>query len=205
VTGNRGPVLPRPPRHRRPFPCQAGDEAGEPSLEVCTHRSLTRFASSMISRHSTVLWRLLGCTGHEPLLPLCGRGRLLRSLWPPFAAAMIGAADSGLSRPWFFFFFLSPRATAPEPPVWATPVYGAKCHARPSVALAHLSARAKSVVTVSTSCVANFNNIFSSHTPWRKAVMMEASMIRGIVPRTLVKREMDARRVSPSSCLTAWR
>jgi hypothetical protein len=28
------------------------------------------------------------------------------------------------------------------------------------VALAHLSARAKSVETVSTSCVANFSNIF---------------------------------------------
>jgi hypothetical protein len=41
--------------------------------------------------------------------------------------------------------------------------------------------------------------------PWRKAVMMEASEIRGIVPRTLVKREMKARRVSPGSCLTAWR
>jgi hypothetical protein len=73
------------------------------------------------------------------------------------------------------------------------------------VALAHLSARAKSVVTVSTSCVANFSNIFSSRTPWRKAVMMEASEIRGIVPRTLVKREINARRVSPGSCLTAWR
>jgi hypothetical protein len=33
------------------------------------------------------------------------------------------------------------------------------------VALAHLSARAKSVVTVSTSCVANFSSIFSSRTP----------------------------------------
>jgi hypothetical protein len=31
----------------------------------------------MISRHSEALWRLLGCTGHEPLLPPCGRGRLL--------------------------------------------------------------------------------------------------------------------------------
>jgi hypothetical protein len=39
-----------------------------------------------------------------------------------------------------------------------------RCYARPSVALAHLSARAKSVVTVSTSCVANFSNIFH-HVP----------------------------------------
>jgi hypothetical protein len=59
-----------------------------------------------------------------------------------------------------------------------------------------LSARAKSVETVSTSCMANFSNIFSLGTPWRKAVMMEASEIRGIVPRTLVKREINARRVS---------
>jgi hypothetical protein len=36
----------------------------------------------MISRHSAVLWRPLGCTGYEPLLPLCGRGRLLRSPRP---------------------------------------------------------------------------------------------------------------------------
>jgi hypothetical protein len=36
-------------------------------------------------------------------------------------------------------------------------------------------------------------------------VIMEASEIRGIVPHTLVKREMKARRVSPGSCLTAWR
>jgi hypothetical protein len=84
-------------------------------------------------------------------------------------------------------------------------VCGAECHARPSAALAHLSARAKSVVTVSTSCVANFSSIFSSRTPWRKAVMMEASEIRGIVPRTLVKREIKAQRVSPGSYLTAWR
>jgi hypothetical protein len=73
--------------------------------EVCSCRSLTRFASSMISRQSATLWRLLGCIGHEPLLPLCGRGRLLRSLRPPVAAATIGAADCGFSWPRFFFFF----------------------------------------------------------------------------------------------------
>jgi hypothetical protein len=89
--------------------------------------------------------------------------------------------------------------TAHEPPVRVTPVCGVECHAQPSVALAHLSARAKSVVTVSTSCVANFSNIFLSRTPCRKAVIMEASKMRGIVPRTLVKREMKARRVSPGS------
>jgi hypothetical protein len=59
------------------------------------------------------------------------------------------------------------------------PACGAECQARPSVALAHLSARAKSKVTLSTSCVANFSSIFSSRTPWRKAVMMEASEVRG--------------------------
>jgi hypothetical protein len=36
---------------------------GEPSLEDCSRRSLTRFASLMISRHSEALWRLLGYTG----------------------------------------------------------------------------------------------------------------------------------------------
>jgi hypothetical protein len=75
----------------------------------------------------------------------------------------------------------------------------------PRAAVAHLSARAKSVGTVSTSCVANFSSIFSSRTPYRNVVMMEASEMRGIVPRTLVKREMNVRRVSPGSCLTAWR
>jgi hypothetical protein len=52
----------------------------------------------------------------------------------------------------------------PEPPDWAAPVCGAECHARPSAALEHLLARAKSVGTVSTSCVANFSNNFSSRT-----------------------------------------
>jgi hypothetical protein len=33
--------------------------------------------------------------------------------------------------------------------------------------------------------------------------MMEASKIRGMVPRTLVKREINFQRVSPGSCLTA--
>jgi hypothetical protein len=111
---------------------------------------------------------------------------------------------SGSRGPSSFSSFPS-RGMAPKPPDWAAPVCGAECHARPSAALAHLSARAKSVGTVSTSCVANFSSIFSSRTPWRKAVMIEASEIRGIVPRTLVKREMNLRRVSPGSCLTAWR
>jgi hypothetical protein len=105
----------------------------------------------------------------------------------------------------FFIFFLPSWGTVPEPPVWVTSIYGAECHARPSAALAHLLARAKSVVTVSTSCVANFSNIFSSRTPWRKAVMMEASEMRGIVPCTLVKKEMNVRRVSPGSYLNVWR
>jgi hypothetical protein len=138
---------------------------GELSLEDCSRRSLTCFARSMISRHSAALWRLLGCTGHEPLLPLYDRRRLLRSPWPPVAAATTRAVDRSFSWPRPFFFFLPSRGTAPEPPVWVTPVCGAECHARPSTALAHLSARAKSVETVSTSCVANLSNIFSSCTP----------------------------------------
>jgi hypothetical protein len=136
----------------------------ESSLEDCSRRSLTRFARSMISRHSACCGDRWGCTGHEPLLPLYGRGRLLRSPRPPVAAASTRAVDRGFSWPQPFFFLQS-RGTAPEPPIWATPVCGAECHARPLVALAHLSARAKSVVTVSTSCVANFSNIFSSRTP----------------------------------------
>jgi hypothetical protein len=161
----------------------------------------------MISQHSEALWRLLGCTGHDPLLSPCGRGRLLRSFRSPVTAATTGAADYGLSWPRFIFFFLllPPWVMAPEPPIWVTPVCGAECHARPSAALAHLSARAKSMVTVSTSCVASFSNIFSSRTPCQKAVIMEASKTRGIVPHTLVKRAMKTLRVSPGSCLTAWR
>jgi hypothetical protein len=146
-------------------------------LEDCSRRSPTRFMSFMISRHSAALWRLLGCTGHVPLLPPCGRGCLLRSFRPPVTAATTGAVACGFSWPRFFFFSLLSRATTLEPLVWATPVCGAECHARPSAALAHLSARAKSVVTVSTSCVANISNIFSLRTPWQKAVMMEASEI----------------------------
>jgi hypothetical protein len=77
-----------------------------PSLEVCSRRSLTRFASLMLSRHSVTLWILLGCTGHEPLLPPCGRGCLLRSFRPPVAAVKIGAADDVLSWSRFFLLFL---------------------------------------------------------------------------------------------------
>jgi hypothetical protein len=174
-------------------------------LEDCSRRSLTCFARSMISRHSTALWRPLGCTGHGPLLPFCSRGRLLRSPWPPVVAATTRAVDHDLWKLRSFFFSLPSRGTAPEPYDWATPVCGAECHAWPLVALAHLSARAKSVGTVSTSCVANVSSIFSSRTPCRNAVMMEASEMRGIVLHTLVKREMNVWRVSPGSCLTAWR
>jgi hypothetical protein len=40
-----------------------------------------------------------------------------------------------------------------------------ECHARPSAALAHLSAKANKVLTVSTWWVASFSSIFSSRTP----------------------------------------
>jgi hypothetical protein len=166
-----------------------------------------RFASFRISQHSEVLWRLLGWTGHDPLSFPCCRGRLprSRSSWPLAAAAATGAPDYDLSWPWFFFFLPPPWVAPPEPPILVTLVCGAECHARPSTALAHLSARVKSVVTVSTSCVTSFSNIFLSRTPCRKVVIIEASEMRGIVPCTLVKREMKARRVSPGSYLTAWR
>jgi hypothetical protein len=92
---------------------------GEPSFDDCSRRSLTRFASLMISRHSEALWRALGCTWHEPLLPPYGRGRLLRSPQPLVVAVTIGAADCGFSWPrfFFFFFFLPSWETAPVPPV----------------------------------------------------------------------------------------
>jgi hypothetical protein len=41
--------------------------------------------------------------------------------------------------------------------------------------------------------------------PCRKAVIIDASEIRGMVPRTLVKRDMKARRVSAGCRLTTWR
>src|SRR6185369_8251200 len=123
---------------------------GEPSLEDCSRRPLTRFASFWISRQSAALWRAVGCTGHEPLLPPCGRGRLPCAFWPPAAAVATGAPGCGSPRFRFlFFFFLPPPwVVAPEPPALASPSWGAECHARPSVAMAHLSAREKSVVTL---------------------------------------------------------
>ena len=45
------------------------------------------------------------------------------------------------------------------------------------------------MVTLSTSCVASFSSIFSSHTPCPKVVIIDASEIRGMVPRTLVRDE----------------
>jgi hypothetical protein len=91
-----------------------------------------------------------------------------------------GAPDCSLSWSWFFFL-PPPWVVAPEPPIRVTPVCGAECHAQPLAALAHLSARVKSVVTVSTSCVASFSNIFLSRTPCRKAVIIEASEMRDMV------------------------
>jgi hypothetical protein len=181
---------------------------GESSLKDYSRRSLTHLASLIISRQSAARWRLLGCTRHVSPLRPWGRGRLLRSPWLPAVAATTETANCGFSWPWFLFllFFLPlPWVTISELPTLLTSACSTECQARPSVALAHLSARAKRVVTLSTSCVANFSSIFSSRTPWRKAVMMEASEIRGIVPRTLVKQEMNARRVSLGSYLTVWR
>src|SRR6185437_9702544 len=180
----------------------------------CLRRPLTHFASFWISRQSAALWRAVGCTGHEPPLPPCGRGRLPCAFWPPAAAAGAGAAAATTGPPgcgsprlrFLFFIFLPPPwAVAPGPLALVSPSWGAECHARPSAALAHLSAREKNVVTLSTSCVTSFSSTFSSRTPCRKAVIIDASEIRGIVPRTLVKREMKARSVSPGFCLTAWR
>src|SRR6185312_8095458 len=87
---------------------------GEPSLEDCSRRPLTRFASFCISRQSAALWRAVGCTGHEPPLPPCGRGRMPCAFWPPAAAAAGAAAattgppECGSPRLWFLFFFFLP-------------------------------------------------------------------------------------------------
>ena len=94
---------------------------GEPSLEDCSRRPLTRFASFWISRQSAALWRAVGCTGHDPPLPPCGRGRFPCVFWPPAAAAAAGAAAAGAATAttgppgcdsprlrFFFFFFLPP-------------------------------------------------------------------------------------------------
>src|SRR6185436_1434460 len=68
---------------------------GEPSLEDCSRRQLTRFASFWISRQPAALWRAVGCTGHDPPLPPCGRECLPCAFWPPAAAATAGAAAAG--------------------------------------------------------------------------------------------------------------
>src|SRR6185312_16413024 len=89
------------------------------------------------------------------------RRRFPCAFWPPAATAVAGAAAAatgppacGSPRPRFLFFFFLPPPwmVAPETPALASPSWGAECHARPSAALAHLSAREKSVVTLSTSC-----------------------------------------------------
>src|SRR6185503_12882726 len=97
-----------------------GRGGGEPSLEDCSRRPLTHFASFWISRQSAALWRAVGCTRHEPPLPPCGRGRLPCAFWPPAAATAVGAAagaaaattgppDCGSPRlRLLFFFFLPP-------------------------------------------------------------------------------------------------
>jgi hypothetical protein len=94
------------------------------------------------------------------------------------------------------FLLTVARSSDTGAPRLGRPSLGAECHARPSAALTYLSAKANKVVTVSTWCVASFSSIFSSRTPCRKAVIIDASEIHGMVPRTLVKREMKARRVS---------
>ena len=67
-------------------------------MEDCSLRPLTSFASFWISRQSAALWRVVGCTGHEPPLPPCGRGRLPCVFWPPAAAAAAGAVAAPLSQ-----------------------------------------------------------------------------------------------------------
>jgi hypothetical protein len=52
-------------------------------------------------------------------------------------------------------------------------------YVRPSVALAHLSAKLKSSVASWMSCMMNFSNIFSSLTPWQNATTTDALERRG--------------------------
>jgi hypothetical protein len=144
-------------------------------LEDCSRRSLTRLASLIISRHSTALWRALGCTRHESwalvaLNPAPSRSHYdwsssLRPLAVAVLILLLAVLGDGTG-----------ATRLGNPGLW--------CRV-PCTALAHSSTRVKSVVTVSTSCVANFSNIFSSRTPWRKAVMMEASRDMGYSPTYL--------------------
>jgi hypothetical protein len=169
-------------------------------------RSLMCFVSFWISWHYEALWRALGWTGHDPLSLPCCRGRLSRSSRPPVVATATGAPDCSLSWPRFFFFFLPPPwAVAPEPPVRVTPFCGTECHARPSVALAHLSARVKSMVTVSTSCVASFSNILLLRTLYQKSSDNRSIGDARYGPPYLGEMGDESQRVSPGSCLTAWR
>jgi hypothetical protein len=112
--------------------------------------------------------------------------------------------------PAFFFFLplpLTPCAEVPTLGLLASLLPGAagECHARPSVALSHLSARLSSAETSWTSWVASFSSIFSSRTPWRNATITEALEIRGMVLRTWENRWMKERRDSPGRYRTAWR
>jgi hypothetical protein len=99
---------------------------------------------------------------------------------------VVGAPASGWLLLAFFFLLL----LLSLPWAWA-PTLGllypfvtweaGECQARPSAALAHLSARLKSAETSWTSWVASFSSIFSSLTPWQNATTTEALEIRGMV------------------------
>jgi hypothetical protein len=89
-----------------------------------------------------------------------------------------GCPASDWLPPAFFFLPLPPTPCAEVPALGllASLLFGAagECHAQPSAALAHLSARLNNAETSWTSWVATFSSIFSSRTPWRNATTTEA-------------------------------
>jgi hypothetical protein len=117
--------------------------------------------SFLISQHSDAVCRVELCTGHFalPSSLLDGwRGRL-SPLWPPrpsFAAAAtataVGAPTSDWLPPAFFFFLPLPPTPCAEVPALGLLASllaraAGECHAQPSAALAHLSARLNSAET----------------------------------------------------------
>jgi hypothetical protein len=117
--------------------------------------------SFLISQHSDAVCRVELCTGHFalPSSLLDGwRGRL-SPLWPPrpsFATAAtataVGAPTSDWLPPAFFFFLPLPPTPCAEVPALGLLASllaraAGECHAQPSAALAHLSARLNSAET----------------------------------------------------------
>jgi hypothetical protein len=156
-----------------PSPCRAI------LARLLLHLLMELFHKLFFFRHSDAVWRVELCTGHftPPSSRLDGwRGRL-SPLWPPqppptatAATAVVGApARDWLPLAFFLLLFL-------PPPPWgmvsalgllsSLPARAAgECHARPSAALMHLSARLKSTETSWMSWVVSFSSVCSPSLP----------------------------------------